>query len=69
MLVINKKIIRYILISIALGVSIFFIGKSKKTIIPVSSLPISDHTIVLDAGHGKPDRSELLVKMEYLKKK
>lgn len=29
--------------------------KTKQTI-PASGTPVSNHTIILDAGHGKPDR-------------
>ena len=69
MLVLNKKIITHIALSIILGISIFFIGKNSKIIIPTSSTPLAEHTIVLDAGHGQPDRSVLLAKMVFQKKK
>lgn len=55
LLVIDKKRIKKIVIAIILGFSVFFIGKEPNYIIPVSSLPIAEHTIVLDAGHGQPD--------------
>ena len=55
MLVLNKKLIANISIAIILGFSIFLIGKEKINIMPTSALPIAEHTIVLDAGHGQPD--------------
>ena len=69
MLVLDKKRLNYIAISIILGLSIFIIGKESKITIPTSSIPVSDHTIVLDAGHGLPDRSGQLVKKAFQKKK
>lgn len=69
MLVLDKKTLSCIAISIIFGLSIFMIGKEPKITVPTSSIPVSQHTIVLDAGHGQPDRTELLVKTEFLKSK
>ena len=69
MLVLDKKRLSYIAISVILGLSIFIIGKKPKITIPTSSIPVAEHTIVLDAGHGQPDRSELLAIMVFQKKK
>lgn len=59
MIKLNKKIITYIIFSFIFAVAIIFIGNSKTHIIPVSSIPVSEYTIVLDAGHGQPDRAVL----------
>lgn len=55
---IKNHILNSMLISIILGFSIFAIGKNFRLpiSIPTSSLPIAEHTVVLDAGHGQPDR-------------
>ena len=55
MIVLNKKTIRIFILSIfvfALGIA--FISDQKE-IVPTVSLPVSGKTIVVDAGHGKPD--------------
>ena len=55
MIVINKKKIRIFVVSIFLFLlSIAFIS-DKNEIVPTVSLPVSGKTIVIDAGHGKPD--------------
>jgi len=55
MIVLNKKTIRMFVLSIfvvALGLA--FLSDQKETV-PTVSLPVSGKTIVIDAGHGKPD--------------
>lgn len=55
MIVLNKKTIRIFVLSVfvfALGFA--FISDQKETV-PTVSLPVSGKTIVIDAGHGKPD--------------
>ena len=55
MIVLNKKTIRIFVFSIfvfALGFA--FISDQKESV-PTVSLPVSGKTIVIDAGHGKPD--------------
>lgn len=55
MIVLNKKSIRIFVFSIfvfALGFA--FISDQKESV-PTVSLPVSGKTIVIDAGHGKPD--------------
>ena len=55
MIVLNKKTIRIFILSIfvfALGIA--FISDQKDSV-PTVSLPVSGKTIVIDAGHGKPD--------------
>ncbi len=64
MIILNKK--RLIFINILVVFSIFFYSLSfqkENNIKLVSSTPVSGHTIILDAGHGKPDRSEQVEKM------
>ena len=34
--------------------------KSEK-IVQTNGTPVSSHTVVLDAGHGEPDRTELVL--------
>lgn len=55
MIVLNRKIIRIFVLSIfvfALGFA--FISDQKESV-PTVTLPVSGKTIVIDAGHGKPD--------------
>ncbi len=55
MIVLNKKKIRLIILivfGLVFGVAIL---KDNKEDVPTVSLPISGKTIVIDAGHGKPD--------------
>lgn len=64
MIILNKK--RLIFINILVVFSIFFYSLSfpkENNIKLVSSTPVSGHTIILDAGHGKPDRPEQVEKM------
>lgn len=56
MIILNKK--RLVFITSALIISIFSFTLNENelpSIQPVSSTPISGHTIILDAGHGDPD--------------
>ena len=41
----------------------------KEETIQTNGTPVSFHTVILDAGHGKPDRSEQLLVMELQKNK
>ena len=57
MLILSKKRICLILLFIGISIFTFLFGKmpeQEKTIQTVS-LPVSGKTIVIDAGHGKPD--------------
>ena len=56
MIVINKK--RLIFIEVSIIFSIFFstiLNKSNNDTINTSSIPVSSHTVTIDAGHGIPD--------------
>ena len=55
MLVLNKKKIRMIVLIVFVVVFGFAFICDKKESVPTVSLPISGKTIVIDAGHGKPD--------------
>ncbi len=51
MLLFNKKRMLFVLSAIIISIAFFNPGKTIET----SSLPSSEHTIILDAGHGLPD--------------
>lgn len=54
MFILNRK--KIIFLSSAIVLSIFFSSANiENTSAPVSSTPVSNHTIILDAGHGSPD--------------
>lgn len=55
MIVLSKKKIRLTILSVFIFVFGIAIISDKKESIPTVSLPISGKTIVIDAGHGKPD--------------
>lgn len=55
MIVLKKKKVRLMIMTVfvfVLGIAIF---NDKKESVPTVSLPVSGKTIVIDAGHGKPD--------------
>ena len=55
MIVLNKKTIRIFVLSIFVMVfGIAFVSDQKESV-PTVTLPVSGKTIVIDAGHGKPD--------------
>ena len=57
MIIVNKKRIIQISISIIAIIGILQIGKANmpKNTVETVALPVSNKVIVLDAGHGKPD--------------
>ena len=56
MIVLSKKRISIIVFSIFFSILVFAIATDVKEItVPTVSLPVSGKTIVIDAGHGKPD--------------
>ena len=58
MIVLTKKKIRIFVLSVfVIALSFAFIS-DKKDSIPTVSLPVSGKTIVIDAGHGKPDAGD-----------
>lgn len=57
MIIVNKKRIFFVIIMLTITVFSYGVvsnNKNKETI-PTISLPVSNKTIILDAGHGKPD--------------
>lgn len=54
MILLNKKKILYLLSCITISV-IFFTYQSTPNVIETSSTPVSNHVVILDAGHGLPD--------------
>ena len=55
MFVISRKRIIFVFSMLIISLMSFYINKEDKTILTVS-LPVSGKTIVLDAGHGYPDK-------------
>lgn len=55
MIVLNKKKIRLTILIVFVLVFSVAILKDNKESVPTVSLPVSGKTIVIDAGHGKPD--------------
>ncbi len=55
MIVLNKKRITLIVLSVFVSVFAFIFATENKDTVPTVSLPISGKTIIIDAGHGKPD--------------
>ena len=55
MIVLNKRTIRIAVLSIFMLVFGFALISDEKESVPTVSLPVSGKTIVIDAGHGKPD--------------
>lgn len=53
MYVLRKKQIIFMCLAIVFSIS-YFSFKTPSTL-PTSSTPVTDHTVVLDAGHGLPD--------------
>ena len=55
MIFINKKRISFIILALFISIISFSINNKKGNVISVSSLPVTNKVIVLDAGHGFPD--------------
>ena len=55
MIVLNKKRIAIIVMSVFVSIFVFIFVTDEQEMIPTVSLPVSGKTIVIDAGHGKPD--------------
>lgn len=71
MIIIRKKRILFICACFIISFCFVTIGKNlnlnKDETVAVVSLPVSNKVVVLDAGHGSPDRSEQKVKTEYMR--
>ena len=55
MIVLNKKRIAIVVMSVFVSIFVFIFVTDEQEMIPTVSLPVSGKTIVIDAGHGKPD--------------
>ena len=55
MIILRKKRITLIVLSVFVSMLVFTLVNDRKDIISTVSLPVSGKTVVLDAGHGKPD--------------
>ena len=55
MILLNKKRIMIIFTSVILSIFVYFIGQNsnKLNTIQTVSLPITNKTVILDAGHGR----------------
>ena len=61
MIVLNKKRITIIMLSVFVSVFVFLFSTEMQITVPTVSLPVSGKTIVVDAGHGKPDVGVILL--------
>ncbi len=66
MIILNKKILLFINLSIIISIFIYSLQFNNFDTESVSSTPVSNHVIILDAGHGLPDRTVQVVMMEQL---
>lgn len=55
MIILNKKRITAVVVSAFLLIFVFVLATEKREMVPTVTLPVSGKTIILDAGHGKPD--------------
>ena len=55
MIVLSKKRITIMVLGVFLSIFVFVFATDIKETVPTVSLPVSGKTIVVDAGHGKPD--------------
>lgn len=55
MIVLNRKRITIVVVSVFISIFVFVLATEKKEMLPTVTLPVSGKTIILDAGHGKPD--------------
>lgn len=55
MIVLNRKKITAMVLCVFISVFVFIFATENKNTVPTVSLPVSGKTIVVDAGHGKPD--------------
>ena len=55
MIILKKKKIRIAILSVFATILVVAMFNDKREDVPTVSLPVSGKTIVIDAGHGKPD--------------
>lgn len=63
MIVLNKKKIRLFVFSVFMVALGFAFAGDKRDTVPTVSLPVSGKTIVIDAGHGKPDEGGCFIEV------
>lgn len=61
MIVLNRKRITIMVLSVFISVSAFIFAMDRNNTVPTVSLPVSGKVIVIDAGHGKPDEGDCLL--------
>ena len=64
MFIISKKRILFITIMIMFSIISFELIDKKESTIEIVTLPVTNKTIVLDAGHGSPDEGAFLLHKE-----
>lgn len=73
-MVLNRKKMIFILVICLILVFICMYKESNasdfkaQNTVQTNGTPVSSHTVILDAGHGEPDRAVLYLIMESLKK-
>lgn len=55
MITLNKKRIIFINLGIIFSIFLYTLTSSNLTSTSTSSIPVSNHVVILDAGHGSPD--------------
>ena len=58
MIIINKKRMGFIFLVLIISVISYSIKQNNQNIVSVSSLPVTNKVIILDAGHGQPDEGD-----------
>ena len=61
MIVLSKKRITIMVLCVFLSIFVFVFATDIRETVPTVSLPVSGKTIVIDAGHGKPDVGVILL--------
>ena len=67
----RKKLIFILIICLILVFVCMYKDNNMKEqkAVETNGTPVSSHTVILDAGHGEPDRSELHLQVELKKRK
>ena len=61
MIVLNKNRITIIILGIFISIFVFIFSTEINNTVPTVTLPVSGKTIIVDAGHGKPDEGVSLL--------
>ena len=67
----RKKVIFILIICLILVFVCMYRDNNMKdqNTVETNGIPVSNHTVILDAGHGEPDRSEQFLQMELKRRK